>query len=222
MRRSCRRRDNNIGCLRFPPVHVTVVEPVTPRPAASLLLLREAEAGPEVLMGLRGAGHRFMPNRLVFPGGTVDAADHAAAAATPLRPTPRRLLQIAADPALAHALAIAAARELEEETGLTLGRPPKLDGLDYLCRAVTPARQPLRFDARFFVIAAAAAHGMLAGSGELEGLRFYPVVEALTLDLMLVTRAVLGQLMEWRALSPADRDARRTSLVLIERSWQTE
>ena len=45
------------------------MRPVFARHAASLLLWRRGEAGPEVLMGVRGAGHRFMPNRLVFPGG---------------------------------------------------------------------------------------------------------------------------------------------------------
>ena len=195
---------------------------VTPRPAASLLLLREAAEGPEVLMGLRGAGHRFMPNRMVFPGGAVDVADHAAPSAAPLRAEVMRRLEVAAEPSLARALGIAAARELEEETGLSLGRPPRLDGLDYLCRAITPASQPLRFDARFFVVDAETAVGMLGGSGELEGLRFYRVEEALALDLALVTRAVLGRLMEWRALTPAARAARPHGHVLIEKQWELE
>ena len=36
--------------------------PVPARPAASLVVLRQGD-GPEVLMGMRGAKHRFMPNR---------------------------------------------------------------------------------------------------------------------------------------------------------------
>ena len=190
---------------------------VTPRHAASLLLLREAAAGPEVLMGLRHAGHRFMPNRLVFPGGGVDADDHAAPAATPLRPAVRARLEAAADPALAHALAIAAARELEEETGLTLGRPPPLDGLDYLCRAITPESQPVRFDARFFVVPAEAASGTLAGSGELEDLRFFPVAQALALDLAGVTRRVLARLMVWREMTPDQRAAVTAAEMMLRR-----
>ena len=27
-------------------------------------------------MGQRAAGHKFMPNKFVFPGGKVDAGDH--------------------------------------------------------------------------------------------------------------------------------------------------
>jgi 8-oxo-dGTP pyrophosphatase MutT (NUDIX family) len=198
-----------------------VTEPATPRPAASLLLLHEGEAGPEVLMGTRGAGHRFMPNRLVFPGGAVDPEDHAAPCASPLRAEVRQRLAQGVDASLPHALGIAAARELAEETGLSLGVPPPLAVLDDLCRAITPAAQPVRFDARFFVAPAAAVTGTLAGSGELEGLRFYPVAEALALDLALVTRTVLGRLMEWRAMTVAERTARPHLPVLVERAWQT-
>jgi 8-oxo-dGTP pyrophosphatase MutT (NUDIX family) len=196
--------------------------PVVPRPAASVLVLREQVSGPEVLMGLRGAGHRFMPNRLVFPGGAVDPEDYTAIAATPPRPALRRRLEVAADPALAGALAAAAARELAEETGLTLGMPPRLDVLEYLCRAVTPSDRPLRFDARFLIVDDAATVGRLAGSGELEDLRFYPVEEALALDLAQVTRGVLQRLEEWRALDPAARAARPRTPVLHELAWGEE
>lgn len=173
-------------------------------------------------MGMRGAGHRFMPNRLVFPGGAVDPEDHAADHASPLRSHVRRMLESGADPSLAGALATAAARELYEETGLSLGEPPHLSGLDYLCRAITPPSQPMRFDARFLVIDAEAAHGTLAGSGELEGLRFYPLEEALALDLAFVTRGVLAQLQDWHALSQSERVARERTPVLIERVWTLE
>jgi 8-oxo-dGTP pyrophosphatase MutT (NUDIX family) len=63
-------------------------EITTPRDAASLLLLRRDGSGPAVLMGARSAGHAFMPNRLVFPGGAVDAEDHTtpAAAEAPAAP----------------------------------------------------------------------------------------------------------------------------------------
>ena len=109
------------------------------RHAASLLVLRSGGAsGAAVLMGMRGAGHRFMPNRLVFPGGAVDRADLRTIPASPLPPAAAGALQRAANPALAAALGIAAARELAEEAGLSLGAPPALDGMHYLCRAVTP------------------------------------------------------------------------------------
>jgi 8-oxo-dGTP pyrophosphatase MutT (NUDIX family) len=170
--------------------------PAKARPAASLLLLRE-RAG--VLMGMRGAGHSFMPNRLVFPGGAVDAADRTAAVARPLPHQALAALAAEEDADLAHGIGVAAARELEEETGLSLGEPPDLSGMVYLCRAITPAAQPRRFDARFLVVDASAAAGTLAGSGELEDLRWYAIEEALALDLAHATRSVLVQLQRWMA-----------------------
>ena len=74
---------------------------------------------------------------------------------------------------LAHGLGIAAARELQEETGLSLGTPPHLDVLHLLARAVTPPPSPIRFNARFFVVDARHVTGTLGGDGELEELRFY-------------------------------------------------
>jgi 8-oxo-dGTP pyrophosphatase MutT (NUDIX family) len=173
-------------------------------------------------MGLRGARHRFMPNRLVFPGGAVDPDDATAPAMAELRPEVRRQLEIAADPLLARALAVAAARELEEETGLSLGAPPRLDGLAYLCRAVTPPDLPVRFNARFLVVDAAQVSGTLAGSGELEDLRWYGLAETAAPELAFVTRNVIARLQEWMALTPAERDARACTPLLGDWTWGLE
>ncbi len=171
-------------------------------------------------MGLRGAGHTFMPNHLVFPGGAVDPDDgHSAIHATP---SPAILARLDPNPTAARALAYAAARELDEETGLHLGHPPDLSGLDYLCRAITPQGRPIRFDARFFIVDAAMIQGTLAGSGELENLTWYGVDEALTLDLSYPTRKVLEQLQAWLALDTAARQARTKTPILRERSWHLE
>lgn len=196
--------------------------PAVPRPAASLLVQCMIDGGPAVLMGMRGAGHKFMPNKLVFPGGRVDREDYAVEPATPLPKHVLDRLQASANHKLAAALGIAVARELEEETGLTLGNPPNLAGLDYLCRAITPPAQPIRFDARFFVVDATEVSGTLAGSGELEGLRYYAVAEALELDLPFATRATLQKLLEWLDLDEAARAARRTTPVMEARVWREE
>ncbi len=179
-----------------------------PRDAASLIVID----GERLLMGRRGAGHRFMPNVHVFPGGAVDAEDYAADIATPL---PDAAVQAIGDAALARALGVAAARELAEEVGLSLGAPPALDGLAYLCRAITPADRPIRFDARFFVVAADRVSGTLAGSTELEAPGWFSLEQALATDLALATRAVIGQLGRFLA-APATWRAP----VLRERAWE--
>lgn len=190
------------------------------RDATSLLLLRGIGAHTEVLMGMRGANHKFMPNHLVFPGGAVDADDHYAPVKAPARA--EILQRLSPNPNFAHALAHAAARELEEETGLHLGIPPDLSGFDYLCRAITPAGRPIRFDARFLIADAALLQGTLAGSGELENLSWYGVPEALALDLSYPTRKVTEQLRDWLTLTPEARAARVGTPTLRERNWTLE
>jgi len=199
--------------------------PVTVRAkhAASLIVLRFRNGEPHMLMGMRGAKHRFMPNRLVFPGGRVDRADLTASFATPLSAPTQQALRKNTNPALARGLAAAAARELLEETGLSLGHPPRMDGLHYLARAVTPPGSPIRFNARFLVVEEQYVSGELGGDGELEELRFYGMAEALAMQLAAPTRRVLERLNWWLALPEADRLAQtHTPVLRQDRGWSME
>ena len=45
------------------------------RAAATVLLMRDTEEGPEVLMTRRSANASFAPGAYVFPGGGIDPAD---------------------------------------------------------------------------------------------------------------------------------------------------
>lgn len=188
-------------------------KPARPRDAASLLLWRDSRArGPELLMGRRHAALRFMPGMLVFPGGTVDREDYRAPAASDLPEGTRRLLAHSARPSLARALAVCAARELHEETGLSLGgAAPDLSGLDYLARAITPAHFPRRFHARFLLAPAERASGALQGSGELEELRFFTPDEFARAPHAGITRLVVEEFLRWRA------DPRRPPVRIIGR-----
>jgi 8-oxo-dGTP pyrophosphatase MutT (NUDIX family) len=187
---------------------------VTPRHAASLIVWRQGRGEPEILMGMRHAKHKFMPSILVFPGGRVDRADHRVKVATELRPETEALLRHRAPPSLARALGVAAVRELHEETGLTLGEQKgarllgDLAALDYLCRAVTPATRAMRFNARFLLAPAEAVRGELGGSGELEGLGWYPLSRALDAQLADITRQILGEFAQWLTVPPAERHLR--------------
>jgi 8-oxo-dGTP pyrophosphatase MutT (NUDIX family) len=187
---------------------------VTPRHAASLILWRQGSGEPEILMGMRHAKHKFMPSVLVFPGGRVDRADHGVKALTELRPETEALLRHRAKPSLARALGVAAARELLEETGLTLGERKgerllaDLGALDYLCRAVTPPTRAMRFNARFLLAPAEAVRGEIGGSGELEKLGWYALPRALEAQLADITRKILGEFAEWLKLPAAERHLR--------------
>ncbi|WP_376089222.1 NUDIX domain-containing protein [Roseomonas sp. CCTCC AB2023176] len=185
-----------------------------PRDAATIILWREGDRGIEVLMGVRSARHRFMPQRLVFPGGRVDPMDRRLPIASELEDGTRRALELRANPKLAQGLAVAAVRELHEETGLIMGRYekgrllPDLAPLRYLCRALTPPQSPVRFNARFLMAPARAAVGSLGGSGELEHLGWYPIGETPPHELALITARVLEEFRAVLAMPEAERERR--------------
>jgi len=104
------------------------VDPVTPRPAATIVLLRDGVAGMEVLLMRRTRNAGFVPGAYVFPGGRVDGTDADArlvellADLTEGQAADRLQLYDADPPAIAYYLA--ALREAFEETGILVGERP--------------------------------------------------------------------------------------------------
>jgi 8-oxo-dGTP pyrophosphatase MutT (NUDIX family) len=111
-------------------------EPSTPRPAASVVLLRRggkhADRALEVLLLKRASTATFMPNVWVFPGGSVDLADGDGEGS----------------------YRACAARELAEEAAIELSPDEELV---LFSRWITPEVISTRFDAWFF-LALAPAH----------------------------------------------------------------
>src|ERR1700712_1955398 len=103
--------------------------PATPRPAASVVLLRRggkhAQRALEVLLVKRTEAARFMPGVWVFPGGSVEDFDGGGVAGREA----------------------CARRELGEEAGIPL---PAEEELVPFCRWITPAVTSRRLDAWFF------------------------------------------------------------------------
>ena len=162
-------------------------EPVAPRPAATVLLLRDGPQGLEVLMTRRSLSASFTPGAYVFPGGAIDAEDSQAGDVAP-----RRLGQT--DAVLTES--VAALRESFEEVGLLLARQadgtpvsaeqaaqldrkaallPQLrakgwqlgtDQVYTLARWVTDRDMPKRFDVGFFVAPAPQGHTATADEQE--------------------------------------------------------
>ena len=95
-------------------------------------------------------------------------------------------------------------------------------GLDYLCRGITPAPQPIRFDARFFVVDASHAQGDVTDSDELHDLRWFGIDEALAIDIAFPTRKVLEQLVLWIGMTPEERAVRMLTATLRNREWFME
>lgn len=153
---------------------------VLPRPAASVLLVRDIDARLEVLVVERPA-RGFFGGLYVFPGGAVDPVDHSELA--------RRVVS---GPTQDHEYRAAALREVAEEVGLALmaggvvaapdlrgeslyasfdGNGSRLDGagLVLISRWVTPTNAPVRFDTRFYVAAVDDAPPIRLDPDELVG-----------------------------------------------------
>lgn len=98
-------------------------EPVVPRPAATVLLVRDAP-GLQVFLQRRVAGMAFAGGMTVFPGGGVDARDVVDPALWS-GPDPAWWgSRFAADPLAAGRLVLAAVRETFEECGVLLAARP--------------------------------------------------------------------------------------------------
>ena len=105
-------------------------EPVVPRPAATVVLVRDDPRPPpgrtplQVFLQRRVAGMAFASGMTVFPGGGVDRSDHADVPGW-VGPTPTEWGQrLGYEPELAGALVKAAVRETFEECGVLLAGPP--------------------------------------------------------------------------------------------------
>lgn len=179
----------------------------SPRPAATVILLRDGGGGLEVFLVRRTKGASFMGGAYVFPGGKLDAADSdPAILARVTGPDPeaaRRALDEDLDPPAALALYVAALRETFEESGVLF--------------ATAPARLDL-----------AAARARLATGTSFAAL-------ALDLDLALdavalvpfarwVTPAVEQRRFDARffvAIAPPDIDACHDDAETITSTWKT-
>jgi 8-oxo-dGTP pyrophosphatase MutT (NUDIX family) len=168
-------------------------EETIPRQAASIVVLRDSDAGPEVLLVQRNPEQRFMGGAWVFPGGAVhtDDADHAAAAV----------------------------RELEEEAGVTL--PPGHPVVAW-SRWITPAEVVVRFDTWFFVAEAPAGAEATVDGAECVDARWLQPAAALEAhardELMLVFPTIkhLEALTQMRSVAEALEKARSREVVPVQ------
>lgn len=192
-----------------------------PRDAAVLILLDRSGPVPKVLLGKRHEAHVFMPGHHVFPGGKVERADGLVPASGALPAFTEQRLQRAVvrpSPQRARAYALAAVRELAEETGLVLGRKaepppalggdwrpfadcgavPCLDGLSLVARSITPPGLARRYDTRFFAAdldnVCHVIDGVIHPNAELVDLHWVPVDDTGDLNLHMITRLVLAEL----------------------------
>jgi 8-oxo-dGTP pyrophosphatase MutT (NUDIX family) len=99
------------------------VEVAEPRHAATVVLLRDGDAGVEAYLLRRLGSMAFAGGMYVFPGGSVDPRDGDADIAWEGPPASEWASVLSADERLARALVAAAVRETFEESGVLLASP---------------------------------------------------------------------------------------------------
>jgi endoribonuclease LACTB2 len=136
--------------------------PVSPRPAASVLLVRPGERTPlEVYMIRRQKSMRFLGGYYAFPGGKIDPDDTTPeifARCLGLGPTEAERVVPSVDGVPALSFWVGAARELLEETGVLVARDATRP-IDVGDRAVAERVSTMR---RALVDGEAPLHALLA------------------------------------------------------------
>jgi 8-oxo-dGTP pyrophosphatase MutT (NUDIX family) len=163
------------------------------RQAASIIVLRDSEGGPEVLLVQRNPAQRFMGGAWVFPGGAVHEgdADHAAAAV----------------------------RELREEAGIEL---PADAAIVPWSRWITPAEVKVRFDTWFYMCESPPRAEATPDGGECVAARWLRPEEALEAyahhELMLVFPTIkhLEALAGMASVKDALEKARTREVVPVQ------
>jgi 8-oxo-dGTP pyrophosphatase MutT (NUDIX family) len=188
----------------LPPGAINEGPPVTPRPSATVLVVRGRDPW-ELLLVHRPGGADFAPGAYVFPGGTVHAGDMG----------------------WGDEIRMAAVREVFEEVGILLARrgrrfarqadndrvrsivesgktfgealrelllEPALDRLVLFARWVTPLPLRRRYDARFFLAHLPAGQEVRSQEGEVTDWMWASPEQALSnpdITLVYATRTVL-------------------------------
>jgi 8-oxo-dGTP pyrophosphatase MutT (NUDIX family) len=127
-------------------------------PAATVILLRDAQDGIETLLLRRNSQLAFHGGAWVFPGGRIDPEDYAAEAPDDVMAAARR----------------AGVREAAEEAGLVL-RP---EALVMLSHWTTPIGRPHRY-ATWFFVAAAGQEAVQVDGDEIRAHRWMQPTQAL-------------------------------------------
>ena len=165
-----------------PGAELNAGEPVTPRQAATVIVLRGGSDGLEVLLVKRNPAQRFMGGAWVFPGGAVDAGEGTGDAAH----------------------RAAGVREVEEEAAIALPDP---GALVRFSRWITPAMVSIRFDTHFFLAAAPDGADPKPDGGETVDLGWFTprgAIEAHERDEILLVFPTIKHLEQLALFASAD------------------
>jgi len=130
----------------------------SPRPASTVVLLRDTGQGLETLLLRRNKALMFAGGYWVFPGGALEPDDLAQADGDELQ-----------------ASRLAAAREAWEESGLR----PRLEDMVLVSHWTTPVAEPKRFSTWIYAAPVATAEDVVIDGGEIHDHLWIGIGEAL-------------------------------------------
>ncbi|MBU6245558.1 MAG: NUDIX hydrolase [Actinomycetales bacterium] len=147
------------------------------RDAATVVLLRDGQAGTETYLMRRARTMAFAPGMHVFPGGRVDAIDRIVGEDLPADAFPfaTEAARAGADEAQLRALVACAIREVEEEASVELGA----DGLVLIDHWITPEVETHRYDVRFFAAVVPDGQDATPRGTEADAVAWLPPTQAL-------------------------------------------
>lgn len=220
----------------LPPTAINEGAPVTPRPSATVLVVREADPW-ELLLVQRPGGADFAPGAYVFPGGTVHEDDRAwpdeirAAAVREVFEEVGILLAVAArDADCERVRSMLGTGRSFNHAMRELGLTPAFDELVPFARWVTPALLRRRYDARFYLARLPAGQSVHPQEGEVSDWLWISPRRALDtpeVTLVYATREVLESVVDFpdtsalfdHAASMKEVPIVEPRMVKTERGW---
>ena len=207
-----------------PPTAINEGDPVTPRPSATVLLVRDANPW-ELLLVQRPGGADFAPGAYVFPGGTVHDDDRAwgdeirgAAVREVFEEVGILLARGATDAHCVRVREMLAGDSTFSRAVGELGLQPSLDELVLLARWITPAQLRRRYDTRFFLARMPEGQAVQPQEGEVTDWLWVSPASALEnpdVTLVYATRAVLESVAGARDVGSLFAHARRLDPVPV-------
>jgi 8-oxo-dGTP pyrophosphatase MutT (NUDIX family) len=135
--------------------------------AATVVLIRDGDHGPEVLLARRNSRLFFAGGAWVFPGGRIDLADHGEDyPGVPFDESDPRFIEVARR---------ACVREAAEEADALIA----VEDLVWMSHWTPPMEAPKRFST-FFFIGPAPEHVLTADGGEIHELAWMAPADAMT------------------------------------------
>jgi len=192
--------------------------PPTPRPAATLVLIRDSGDGIETFLMRRPLTMRFAPGMSVYPGGALDDADFDSALTESLDAEWAEGIAPRASATAREYLALhaCAMRETHEEAGVLFSDARDVVLVDHW---VTPEHESRRFDVRFFLARLPEGQSAYVASSEADTAEWLRPTDALERhargDLPML-RPTLQMLLFLQQFSTSDAalDAARTREIV--------